>query len=678
MTNPLLQPHLLPPFTQIQAEHIVPAIMALIEESKQSLKQQLESFAISSWSELVEPIEAREDKIGQAWAPISQLNSVANSEELRQAYESADKMLTDYYSELGQNEALYSAYVGLAESDGFVAFSQQQKQAIGNAIRDFRLSGVALTGEDKQKFKNIRAELSSLTTKFSNNVLDATAGWCCEIDDERELHGLPDFIVSGARRAAELKQRPGYVLSLDLPVYFTVMTQAENAGLRQRMYEAYCTRASQYGPTAGQWDNTKLIPEILCLRQELAQLLGFANYAELSIAPKMAQSPKHVIDFLEELAKKSKPFAERELQELKVFAKETFALDELNAWDIPYFAEQLKLKKYSISQEILRPYFPLEVVKQGLFEVAQRLYGIDVRLASADVWHDDVCYYEVFRGSTKIASFYVDLYARKGKRGGAWMAECRTRRHNDGALQLPATFLVCNFNAPIDGAPCLLSHNEVTTLFHEFGHGLHHMLTTMEVAAVSGLSGVAWDAVELPSQFMENFCWQTETLGFLSQHFETGQSLPPELLNNMLAAKNFQSALQTLRQVEFALLDIKLHMEFGKPNFAGVQETIDKVREQVSVIVPPDYNRFQNGFTHIFAGGYAAGYYSYKWAEVLSADAFSAFLDEGIFNPATGLRFMREILEKGGSEDAMTLFKKFRGREPNPEALLRDTGLIER
>lgn len=675
MTNPLLENHILPPFTRITPRDVLPAMETLIEASEKSLQNQLDSGDLSSWERLVTPIEACEDAISRAWAPVTHLNAVANSDELRAAYEDAERRLTEHHTNLGQNEQLYRAYLDLQGSDGFAALDQAKAQTVKHALRDFKLSGVALTGEYKAEFKRLKAELSTLTTRFANHVLDATNGWYCHVQEETDLAGLPGFLIDAARQAAADRDLAGWVLTLDLPVYMTVMSQSESRAVRKAMYEAYCTRASREGPQAGKWDNTDLIDGILSKRRRLAELLGYANYAEVSLASKMASSTDDVLAFLEDLATKTRPFALKELEELRAFARDNFGEQKLEAWDIPYFSEQLKLKKYSVSQETLRPYFPLDRVINGLFRVANTLYGIEFHEGTAEVWHQDVRYFEIYSDGEKIASCYVDLFSRAKKRSGAWMAECRTRRYDDGKLRLPVAFLVCNFNAPVDDKPCLLTHNEVTTLFHEFGHGLHHMLTKMDVAAVSGISGVEWDAVELPSQFMENFCWQPEVLQFLSGHYQTGEELPPTLLNNMLAAKNFQSALQMLRQLEFAMFDLRLHMEYGSPDFVGVQQLLDAVREKIAVIIPPAFNKFQNGFTHIFAGGYAAGYYSYKWAEVLSADAFAAFEEEGIFNKDTGRRFLREVLEKGGSEDAMILFKKFRGREPDTEALMRHSGL---
>lgn len=676
--NPLLSNSSLPPFSGIKPEHVSPAIKALIEASESSLESQLAKLEQPTWENLAAPIEERGDTLSKAWSPVSHLNSVSNNEELRKAYEESQQQLTVYYTKMGQNKALYDAYLKLKESEGFKELSQAQQKSIRNSLRDFELSGIALEGEEKTRYGEIQSKLSSLGTQFSNNVLDATKGWFKQLSSEDELAGLPEFIVAGAKKAAEEKDLEGYVLTLDMPVYFTVITQSDNAELRRDMYQAFFTRASDQGPNAGKWDNTAIIEETMALRQELAKLLGFNNYAELSIAPKMAESTQQVVDFLENLAEKSKPQAEQEFAELKAFAKEEYGIDNLDAWDVPYYSDKLKQARYSVSQETLRPYFPLPTVMDGLFRVTGGLFNIDIRESSADVdlYDPEVKFFNIYRNGKHIASFYFDLYARSTKRGGAWMDDCRVRRQtlNDG-LQLPVAYMVCNFNQPLDNKPSLLTHNEVTTLFHEFGHGLHHMLTQIDVGAVSGINGVAWDAVELPSQFLENFCWEPEVLQFLSSHYESGESLPKELLDNMLAAKNFQSAMMMLRQIEFSLFDFTLHMEYGSEGFNNVQQHFEKLRDKVAVFTPPAFNRFQNGFSHIFAGGYSAGYYSYKWAEVLSSDAYSAFEEEGIFDTNVSQRYLEEIIERGGSDDAMALFKNFRGREPSIEPLLRHSGI---
>lgn len=677
MANPLLQSHRLPPFSSISAAHVVPAVEQLINEAETELSEQLANITSPSWDSLALPIEERQDRLSKAWGPVGHLNSVCNSDELRKAYEEGRQLFTAYYTGIGQNVALYQAYEAVKDRPDFTQLSQPQQQTINNAIRDFKLSGVALAAKDKQRYAEIQAKLSQLTSSFSNNVLDATHGWFLEVNNESELSGLPEFAVAAAKQAATDRELDGWVFTLDGPVYSTVITQADDASLREALYRGYNTRASEQGPTAGQWDNSDLIEEIMSLRQELAGLLGFNNYAELSIAPKMAESTDQVIDFLQDLAERCKPFATRELQELREFAAETFGVTELNAWDIPYYSEKLKQARYSISQEELRPYFPVDHVVTGLFRVAHSLFGLEFvdQTPSIETWHKDVKYFEIRREGEAVAGFYFDLFARSGKRGGAWMDECRVRRKVGNEIQLPVAYLVCNFNPPLNDTPSLLTHNDVTTLFHEFGHGIHHMLTKIDVAAVSGINGVAWDAVELPSQFMENFCWEREVLEFLSSHYQTGEPLPVDKLDNMLAAKNFQSALFMIRQLEFSLFDFKLHMLYGTDAFVGTQALLDEIRQQVAVFSPPSFNRFQNSFSHIFAGGYAAGYYSYKWAEVLSADAYSAFEEAGIFDSATGQRYLSEILEKGGSDEAMNLFKNFRGREPKVDALLRHSGL---
>ncbi len=682
MTNPLLSNPALPPFRSLKPEHIVPAIAQLIEGADQQLEALLDGGEALTWAGLIELIEEFDDTLGKAWAPVSLLNAVMNSDEIRQAYEEAEQLLTAHITRRGQNKRLYNAYIALKESVEYSSLSQAQQQSIANGIRDFKLAGVALEGENKERYAAIRSELSQLTTKFANNVLDATQGWTCLVVDESTLKGLSAMDIAAAKQRAEQKGKEGYLLTLDMPVYFSVITQAEDESLRKEIYTAFSTRASNQGPFAeadlSQWNNDQIIEDILSLRKELAELLGFSHFSEKSIAPKMAETPQQVLDFLDDLAQKGKPFAETQYQELKQFAKDEFGKEELNAWDGPYYAERLKEARYNVSQEELRPYFPVDQVLSGLFTVANRLYGLRiVENKEQETWHEDVRFFDIYTGETKTASFYLDVFARENKRGGAWMADCRTKRNSQSGPQIPVVFLVCNFNNGVDGGPALLKHDDVVTLFHEFGHGLHHMLTEVNVAAVSGINGVAWDAVELPSQFMENWCWEKEVLEFLSGHFDTGEPLPEEKLNNLLAAKNYNSAMQLVRQLEFSLFDFRLHMEFGTDTFPGVQALLDEVRKKVAVVIPPASNRFQNGFSHIFAGGYAAGYYSYKWAEVLSSDAFSLFEEKGIFDAHTGAKFLSEILQKGGSEDAMTLFENFRGRKPSVEPLLRHCGISE-
>lgn len=677
MSNPLLNNPVLPLFGAITASNVEPAIDSLLAECRQTLTQVVDTALAQgpNWDNLVVPLEEQDDSLGKAWSPVGHLNAVLNSEELREAYTASLSKLTAYSTEVGQNKALWQAYQSLADSESFASLNTAQKTAVDHALRDFRLAGVDLPESKKQRFSELKQRLSQLSTQFSNNVLDATQGWFKQIDSVDELSGLPDSAIALAKQAAEQRSLNGYVISLDIPAYLAVMTHANSRALREEIYRAYCTRASDSGPTAGQWDNAPLIDEILKLRHELAQLLGFSNYAERSLATKMADDCDQVEAFLLELAKKSRTAAKKDFDELAAFAKKTDALNDLQAWDQAYYSEKLREQKYAISQEELRPYFPADTVVKGMFDVVARLFGIQIKKVDADVWHEDVGFYEIYQDDTVIARFYLDMFARENKRGGAWMDECRVRRQRSNGLQLPVAYLTCNFTPAVGGKPPLLTHNEVVTLFHEFGHGLHHMLTRVDVAAVSGINGVAWDAVELPSQFLENWCWEKTVIPLISGHYESGEALPESLLNNLLAAKNFQSAMQMLRQVEFALFDFRLHRSYQPDTPVSVQTVLDQVREQVAVVMPPSFNRFQNGFSHIFAGGYAAGYYSYKWAEVLSSDAFSRFEEEGVFNADTGRSFLKEVLQRGGSEDAMTLFKAFRGREPKIDALLKHSAI---
>ena len=682
MSNPLLETHELPPFSAIQPEHVEPAISQLIDANRKHLQALLSDLQQPNWDNLVAPLEAQGDLLDQAWSPVSHLNAVCNNDALRTAYNNSLALLTEYGTEVSQNTELYNAYQQLADSEDYGRLTQAQKQAVDNALRDFRLGGVALDGEQKKRFGAIQKRLSELSTQFSNNVLDATQAWFKHFTDAEALAGLPESALAQAAQAAAQKQLSGYVVTLDFPSYLAVMMYADNRQLREEMYTAYVTRASADGKkadgsSAAQWDNSALITETLALRHELAQLLGFANYAERSLASKMAESTQQVLDFLNELAQKSRPLAERDIQELRDFAA-TQDCTDLQPWDMTYYSEKLRVEKYAISQEELRPYFPAERVITGMFDVVKRLYDIDiVQVAVFDSWHPDVRFYHIFKNGEKIASFYLDLFAREHKRGGAWMADCRVRRKTDTGTQLPVAFLTCNFTPPVGDTPSLLTHDEVTTLFHEFGHGLHHMLTQIDVAAVSGINGVAWDAVELTSQFLENWCWDPEAIPLISAHYQTAEPLPQALLDKMLAAKNFQSGMQMVRKLEFSLFDFRLHAEYDPANPQDPQAVLDQVRREVAVVQAPAFNRFQNSFSHIFAGGYAAGYYSYKWAEVLSADAFSRFEEEGIFNAQTGESFLHEILQQGGSKAPMELFINFRGREPSIEALLRHSGLGE-
>jgi oligopeptidase A len=676
MTNPLLERHDLPPFSQIKPEHVEPAVDELLARSREAINTLVAEVEQPTWDNFVAPMEAIADILIQAWSPVSHMNAVVNTDALRDAYNACLPKLSEFWTELGLNKGLYTLYEKIASSAEFQTLSGPQQKVIEDNLRDFKLSGIALPEAQQGRYGEIQKRLSELTSKFSENVLDATGGWSKLITDKDELAGLPDSAIAAAAQMAEAKGETGYLITLDFPSYMPIVTYAQNRELRQEVYTAFCTRASEQGPQAGQWDNSELMKDILTLRLEKANLLGFANYAEYSLATKMAETPQQVIDFLDDLAEKSKPEAEQDYQALSEFAAEQGAQLPLQAWDITYYSEKLKEAKYSISQEMLRPYFPFPKVVNGMFSVAQRLFGIDIQEETEfDTWHKDARLFTVSRAGEQIAQFYLDPYAREKKRGGAWMDGCRTRRKlADGAIQLPVAYLVCNFNAPVGNDPALLTHNEVTTLFHEFGHGIHHMLTQIDCADVSGINGVAWDAVELPSQFMENWCYEPEALALISGHYQTGELLPEDLLNKMLAAKNFQSGMMMMRQLEFSLFDFHLHKEFT-PGETDVQAVLNRVRDEVAVVQVPEFNRFQHGFTHIFAGGYAAGYYSYKWAEVLSADAFSRFEEEGIFNPETGADFLHNILEKGGSQEAMDLFVAFRGRKPTVDALLRHSGI---
>lgn len=678
MNNPLLTMDSLPPFSQIKPEQVQPAVIQAIADCKQKISDVLAQRDPHTWDSLIAPLEEVNDRLSRIWSPVSHLNSVLNSEALREAHDACLPLLSEFQTYVGQHEGLYQAYLALSQSDDFPLLSGAQRKEIQNTLRDFRLSGIGLPAEAQQRYGEIQARLSELASRFSNNVLDATQGWHKLVADEAELAGLPDSVRAAARQMAELKGKEGWLFTLDIPSYLPVMMYADNRELRAEMYEAFTTRASDQGPNAGKWDNSAIMSELLTLRRELAQLLGFANYAELSLATKMADKTEQVVSFLTDLAAKSLPQGKAELEEIRAFVAEQHGQSELAAWDLAYYAEKLKQHKFSISDEQLRPYFPASKVVKGLFEVVKRVFGMKVReRLGIDTWHPDVRFYDIFDADDELrGSFYLDLYAREHKQGGAWMDVCLGRRYRqDGSLQKPVAYLTCNFNGPVDGKPALFTHNEVVTLFHEFGHGIHHMLTRIDVAGVAGINGVAWDAVELPSQFLENWCWESEALAFISGHYENGEPLPADLLEKMLTARNFQAAMQMLRQLEFALFDFRLHQEFDPAKPDLIPALLDEVRSQVAVMTPPAFNRFQHSFSHIFAGGYAAGYYSYKWAEVLSADAFSRFEEEGIFNPATGQSFLKNILEKGGSKEPMELFRAFRGREPKVDALLRHSGI---
>ncbi|MCO6550489.1 MAG: oligopeptidase A [Gilliamella sp.] len=674
MTNPLLTDAPLPLFPQIKPEHVLPAIQETLKNCRNTIEAVLKQNSQYTWDNLIQPIDEADEKFGRAWSPVSHLNSVKNSPELREAYEACLPLLSEYSTWVGQHKPLYQAYKQLKESEQYATLTKAQKKVVDNALRDFELSGIGLPDDKQKRYGEIVAKLSELSSKYSNNVLDATMGWSKLITDIKELSGMPESALSAAKEQAKLKDKEGWLLTLDIPSYLPVMTYCDNRDLRFELYQAYNTRASDQGPNAGKWDNTEIIKQILTLRNELALLLGFDNYANKSLATKMASSTAQVIEFLNNLATKAKPQGEKELADLKRYAYEFFGASDIKPWDIAYYSEKQKQHLYAINDEELRPYFPQQRVINGLFEVVHRIFGITAKeRQGVEVWDPEVKFYDLFAANGELkGSFYLDLYAREHKRGGAWMDDCIGRmRFADGHVQKPVAYLTCNFNRPVGDKPALFTHDEVTTLFHEFGHGLHHMLTEIDTSSVSGINGVPWDAVELPSQFLENWCWQPEALAFISGHYQTGEPLSTDMLEKMLDAKNYQAALFILRQLEFGLFDFKLHTQKDP----DILNTLAEVRKQVAVVPTVEWGRFPHAFSHIFAGGYAAGYYSYLWAEVLSADAFSRFEEEGIFNAKTGNAFLDNILSQGGSDEPMTLFKNFRGREPQLEALLHHYGI---
>ncbi|MGP1833771.1 oligopeptidase A [Shewanella frigidimarina] len=677
MSNPLLSSAELPEFSKIKPEHIQPAVEQAIAKCRETIEVLLARNSQYTWDNLIEPLEDVDDELSKMWSPVSHMNSVISSDELRDAHDACLPLLSDYGTYVGQHQGLYEAYKSIHESADFAQLTQAQKMVIEQSLRDFELSGIGLDDSQKARYGEMVKRLSELTSNFSNQLLDATEAWTKLITDEADLAGLPESAIAAAKAMADAKEQKGWLFTLDFPSYLPVMTYSENRELREECYRAFVTRASDQGPNAGEFDNTNNMNEIVALRHELANLLGFASYADKSLATKMAENPAQVLGFLNELGERSKDQASTELAELRAFAKDHYNVTEMASWDLSFYAEKLQQHKYEVSQEILRPYFPEDKVLSGLFYTVNRLFGLTIsEQQGVDTWHKDVRFFHI-HDADKVhrGSFYLDLYARSGKRGGAWMDDCRGRRVTSTGLQKPVAYLTCNFNGPVDGKPALFTHDEVTTMFHEFGHGIHHMLTKVDVGGVSGINGVPWDAVELPSQFMENWCWQEEALAEISGHYETGEPLPKALLDKMLAAKNFQSGMMMVRQLEFSLFDFRMHHEFDPAKGVDIQGILDQVRSQIAVLTPPSFNRFQHGFAHIFAGGYAAGYYSYKWAEVLSADAFSRFEAEGIFNAETGKSFLNNILEMGGSEEPMELFKRFMGREPNTDALLRHSGI---
>jgi len=675
--NPLLDFQHLPAFSAIRPEHVEPAVDYVLAQNRQHIEQLQSTTDSASWDTLVQPLEDMDNRLSRAWSPVSHLNAVKDNDALRKAYETCLPKLAAYGTELGQNEHLFAGFEHTKSSPEYESLDRAQCKIIDHALRDFHLMGVDLPAADKARFKEIQERLSTLGNQFERNVLDATNAWHLLITDPEDLSGLPSSALDMAKKLAQQNDQRGWRFTLDLPSYLSYMMYADNRARREFMYEAYVTRASELGPGGGSYDNSGAMIETLELRQEMSRLLRFKHYAELSMATKMADSPQQVTDFLLDLARRARPFAERELGQLREFAAHDLQGGELEAWDILYYSEKQKQLLYDFSEEEVRPYFPAAGVLQGMFEVVSRLYGLRItRVGDIDVWDPAVQFYWIEDSTGRLrGQFYVDLYVRPHKRGGAWMDAFTNRKRDRTGVQIPVAYLTCNFSIPTDEKPALLTHDEVITLFHEFGHGLHHMLTMVDYVGVSGINGVAWDAVELPSQFMENWCWQSEVLKLVGGHFETGDPLPHDLLAKMKRARNFHSGLQLLRQVEFALFDMRLHSDYETGKGDGIQALLDEVRRLVAVFVPPRYNRFQNSFSHVFAGGYAAGYYSYKWAEVLSADAFSLFEDRGLFDEATGRSFLANILETGGSVEALDAFVSFRGRKPEVDALLRHSGL---
>lgn len=668
-TNPLMQSEGLPAFDAIRPEHVTPAIDQLLAQANDALERAVSDAVPADYDALSAVLDVATERLGRAWGAVGHLKAVADTPELREAYNTNQPKVVEFHTRMGSDERLYAKYKALDANAG--TLTPPRRKALSNAIRDFVLSGAELQGEAKQRFAQIQERMAELQQKYSEHVLDATDQFA-HFATEADLDGVPADAKEAARAAAQADGKDGYKLTLHFPSYFPVMQYARNRALREAMYRAYLTRASELGPA--ELDNTALMAELLELRQEEARLLGYATYAEVSLVPKMAESPREVTEFLRELGAKARPSAERDLAELRAFAAAELGMPELQPWDIAYASEKLKEARYAFSDQEVKLYFTEPKVLEGLFRIIETLFEVAIRPDSAPVWHPSVRFYRIERGGELVGQFYLDPYARNGKRPGAWMDDVRGRWHRpEGSTQTPVAHLVCNFAPPVGDKPALLTHDDVTTLFHEFGHGLHHMLTRVEDIAVSGISGVEWDAVELPSQFMENFCWEWEVVSRMTAHVDSGSPLPRALFDKMVAAKNFQSGLQTLRQIEFALFDMRLHAEPGAS--ARVQQLLDEVRAEVSVVPVAPFNRFQHGFSHIFAGGYSAGYYSYKWAEVLSADAFSAFEETGVLNPETGRRYRREILEAGGSRPAMESFKAFRGRAPKIDALLRHQGI---
>ncbi len=672
--NPLLDFSGLPHFDEIGPEHVGPAIDSLIAEARATIDEVAMLSADPTWDNFIVPLADAADRLGRAWGQVAHLNAVVNTPELRDAYNLNLPKITAFYTDFGQDERLFARYRAIASAPTFALLDAPRRKLVDNALRDFRLSGAELPPDRKSQLKAVDEELARLSSRYEDNVLDATNAWELLVGDEATLAGVPADVLAAARQAAAAEGKNGWKLSLRMPCYLPVMQYAEHRGLRETLYRAFATRASEFGNP--EWDNSKIMARVLELRRETAELLGYASYADVSLVPKMARTPAEVLAFLRDIAIRAKPFAEADMAELRQFAKAELALPVLAAWDLPYASEKLREARYSFSDQEVKQYFPEDRVLAGMFRVVETIFGVSIRESKAAVWHPTVRFFDVVdRGTTIIGQFYLDLYARPGKRGGAWMDDVINRRRHGAGILHPVAYLTCNFGAPVGGKPALFTHDEVTTLFHEFGHGLHLLLTRIDVPGVSGIEGVEWDAVELPSQFMENFCWEWDVLEHMTAHVDTQLPLPRALFDKMLAAKNFQSGMQTVRQIEFALFDMHLHYDF-EATTSTPQALADAIRREVAVVErPPEDRSLTHSFSHIFAGGYAAGYYSYKWAEVLSADAYSLFEEKGVLSPAAGARFRDEVLARGGSRPALESFIAFRGRAPQIEALLRHNGM---
>ena len=674
--NPLLDFSGLPRFSEFNPDNVTPAVDTLLQESGAIVERLSHDAATPTWDHFVAPLDNANERMNRAWGQVNHLNAVMNSPELREVYNANLPKITQFYAELGQNQALFTKYKALRQSAEFASLSATRKKIIENELRDFRLGGAELPDDKKARFLEIQEEQSALASKFSENILDATKAFSLYIESEQELTGIPADVSQTAAEAAQTDGKSGWKFTLHAPSYLPVLQYADNRALREKMYHAYLTRAAEFEHP--EWNNAPLIEKILKLRDEEAKLLGYNNFAELSLVPKMAKSPQQVLDFLNDLAKRAKPYAEKDVAALWDFAKRELGLDTMEPWDRTYVAEKLRGQRYSFSEQEVKQYFPEPQVLAGMFRVVETLYGLTLEQSSAPVWHKDVKFFDIFdRDKKLVGQFYLDLYARDTKRGGAWMDDAITRRRVGNGIQTPVAYLNCNFSAPVGDKPALFTHDEVITLFHEFGHGLHHLLTQVEDLSVAGINGVEWDAVELPSQFMENFCWEWDVLQHMTRHVDTGAPLPRALFDKMIAAKNFLAGMDMVRQLEFSLFDMHLHYDFVIGASKTPQQLLSEIREHIAVVFPPSYDRFPNSFSHIFAGGYSAGYYSYKWAEVLSADAYSLFEEGGVLNEQIGQRFRGEILSVGGSRPALESFVEFRGREPNIDALLRHNGMLE-